>query len=235
MNKDRLMNHSGDPFNHHKTICSASLILSGADKCEAAAHYLRLHFEELDRFSFNQTHPKSMDKKLDIEKNRFFAIFKTKYLELTDIEYTKTYTDVEAKMVKDLTGSLLSKGFTCDEFLGWLFDVFLPVEPKFSPPMVKFVCSGFVVNRFLFENKDVMKQKQEAALRQKEVLDLISRARILIRQSSSKEEAEEVKKFIKKYSEEGIISVLRDSVELFEKKQKEKSSQESQMNQELGG
>ena len=80
-----------------------------------------------------------------------------------------------------------------------------------------------------------MKQKREAAMRQKQVLDLISRARILIRQSSSKEEAEEIKKFIKKYSDDGIIVVLRDSVELFEKKQKERISQAGQINQEVGG
>ena len=232
MNKEKLISHSSDLISQHKTICSASFIMSGASKCETAAHYLRLHFEELDRFSFDQTHPKSIDKKLDLEKNRFLAIFKTKYLELTDLEYPQAYSDVEVKMIKQLVGSLLEKGFTCDEFLKWVFDDFLKAEPKFSPPSAKFTCSAFVVNKFLFENKEAMKQKHEQAMRQQQVLDLIARARIMIRQSGSKEEAEEIKKFIKKYSDDGVIAALRDSVESFEKRQKVRMSQE---NKELGG
>jgi hypothetical protein len=189
---------------------------TGMNECDSIMHYIQLSIEEARRFRYNTTHPQSQDKKLDLERSRFFAIFKAKYLELTDIEYPRAFTDVEAKMVKQLNESLLEKNFTCDEFLSWLFDVFLPVETKFSPPAIKFACSGWVVNRFLFENKDVMKLKAEQVVRQKQVIDLVNRARVLIRQSKTKENAEEIKNFIKKYQSDGIMSVLRDKVEFFE-------------------
>lgn len=236
MNRDRLNNCTSESFKQFETAFVAIVSLSGVDKCESAMHYFRLGIEELKRFLFNMANPQSHDKKLDIERNRFFAIFKGKYLELTDIEYPKTYGEVEAKMIKQLMESLLDKNFTCDEYLSWFYDVLLVSEPKFKPPTIKLACSGWVVNKFLFDNKDVMKQKQEQVIRQKQVIDLINRARVLIRQSKTKEEAEEVKNFIKKYQSDGIISMLREKVELFEKRYREVKAQEGiQGSPEAGG
>ena len=236
MSKDKSINCSSDSLKNFETAFAAMAAMSGVDKCESAMHYFRLGMEDLKRFLFNMAHPQSLDRKLNIEKDRFFAIFKGKYLELTDIEYPTNDSPIEAKMIKQLNESLLEKNFTCDEFLSWFFDVFLVAEPKFKPPHIKLACSLWVVSKFFFENKDVMKQKQEHALRQKQVIDLINRARVLIRQSKTKEEAEEIKNFIKKYQVDGIMSMLREKVELFEDRYKVIESQENnQVSSGTGG
>lgn len=234
MNKDKSINYN-DPVKLFETLIISAAAATGMDRCSPVGHHIQLAIEEARRFKYNLTHPQSNDQRLEIEKRRFIAIFKNKYLELTDNEYCRVISDIEAKMIKQLNENLLEKNFSCDEFLQWLFDIFLPVEPKFSPPAIKFVCSHFVIDKFFFENKDVMKQKKEQVLRQKQVIDLINRARVLIRTSSSKEEAEEIKNCIKKYRDEGIMTVLRDKVEFFEKKHLDNPPKDNQASSEVGG
>ena len=194
--------------------------MAGIDKIPAACHYLQLACQEINRHMFEQKNPVSTHHKEDAERRRYFTIFKTRFRELGDFEYTSVITPVEAKMVGQLCESLAEKGFTVDEYLQWMFDVFLPVNDKFNPPQLKWSCCAFIVNKFLYENKDLMNTRKNDKLNSKLTTDLINRARVCMRKASEQaktEDAEKMKKVIKDFWDGGIvIDEMRKLVEGYE-------------------
>lgn len=151
-------------------------------------------------------------------RKKFITIFKNRYLHLTDLEYSRAITGVDCKLINQLSTLLEDNGFDVDEFLRWTFEVFLEENPKFCPPTIKLSCSNFIVDKFLFEHKDVIKKRKNDQLRKKEALDLISRARVLMRffdgESSIKNKIVEM---LKSYRDGSImIQEMRKEVESLE-------------------
>lgn len=195
--------------------------LSGLGVTEAAKHKLQLYKEEILREQFNANHtqdePTSRD---DLHKRRFIAIFQTRYLELTDQEYPSAVTGLDTKIVSQVSSILVKKGFEVDDYLRWVFEVFIPDNRKFFPPTLKLVCSDFMVHKFLCENKDLMKEREEQRLRNREAIDLINRARILIRESPDNDVdfITSIKKVVKNFHDKTImIDGLRNEVIRHEK------------------
>lgn len=194
--------------------------MAGIDKIPAACHYLQLACEEINRHMFEQKNPAVTHHKEDAERRRYLTIFKTRFRELGDFEYSTVVTPVEAKMVSQLCESLAEKGFSADEYLKWLFEDFLPKNDKFSPPQLKWTCCGFAVHKFLYENKDLMNKRKGDKLNSKLTTDLINRARVCMRKASEQgktEDAEKIKKVIKDFWDGGIvIDEMRRLVEEYE-------------------
>jgi hypothetical protein len=185
--------------------------------------------EEVDRHHFNSNHQVSSHDRDNADKRTFIAIFRNRYLESTDFEYPISITNIDAKLISQVSRSLRDKGFTCDEYLKWLFEVFLPENTKFLPASVKFSCSGFVLTKFFYDNKEMMKEKQEKEIRKRESLALMARGRQIIRQSKNIAEIEKVKNTIKDYLEQRImIDGLRKGIEECEKMQAQTMTQETQ-------
>jgi len=203
--------------------------LTGADKIPAVVQHIQLIEQEVDRHHFNSNHQVSSHDKDEADKRTFIAIFRNRYLESTDFEYPVSVTGVDIKLISQVNKSLQGKGFTCDEYLKWLFEVFLPENTKFLPATVKFSCSNFVLTRFFYDNKEMMKEKQEKELRKRESLALMSRGRQVIRQSKTPAEVEKVKNIIKNYMEGRImIDGLRKGIEECERMQSRPMAQETQ-------
>lgn len=189
----------------------------GIDKISGAVHYLQLVGDEIDRYSFEQKNPVSINQKENSERRSYIAIFKTRFLELADFEYDKAITPVEAKMISQISKYLNDRGFSVDEYLRWMFEDFLPVNEHFCPPSIKWSCCNFAVTRFLYEYKDLMKQRKDQSVVSKLSVDLINRARVCIRMSEP-EEVEKIREVVKKFSEGGIIlDDMRKIVESYEK------------------
>lgn len=190
----------------------------GIDKCSEACHYLQLATDEIERYLFEEENPVVTRHRDDAERRKYITIFKTRFLELTDFEYDKAITPVEAKMINQLCISLREKGFTIDEYLGWMFEDFLPTAEKFCPPQLRWTCSDFIVSKFLYEHRERLKQKKEQELKSKISLDLINRARTCMRQLGT-EDLEKIKEILKRFISGGImIDEMRKTVEFFEAK-----------------
>ena len=188
----------------------------GVDKIPGACHYLQLAGDEIDRYLFEQKNPASTHHREDMERRKFIAIFRTRFLELTDFEYDKAITPVEAKMISQLCDNLAEKGFSVDEYLKWMYEDFLPTAEKFCPPQLRWSCSEFIVHKFFYENRDLMKQRKEQSANSKLSLDLINRARVCMRQTKPVE-VEKIKDAIKKFYDGGIvIDEMRRIVESYE-------------------
>lgn len=192
----------------------------GIDKIPAACHYFQLAGEEIDRSLFEQKHPNTSHHREDAERSRFIAIFKSRWLAVTDFEYDKAINPQEGKQIAQLCQQLTEKGFTVDEYLQWLYEVFIVESPKFCPPQIKWACSGMCVHKFFYDNKDTMKQRKDAAMRSKQSVDLVNRARYCMRQAQPGE-VEIIKELVKKFSEGGIvIDEMRQAVEKYEEAQR---------------
>lgn len=191
----------------------------GIDDIPSIYHHVELLGQAVARHVFEQNHKMSPQKKVHSDRKRFIAIFKRRYIESYDLEYTRKVTPVEGKQINQANKMLLGDGFTPDEYLEWLFDDFLVENPKFSPPTIKSSCSHFTLHQFLVANKErrVAKKRQE----QDRIsgMDLITRARGLLRGELEAGEIKKLKDALKSYSEKDImLSEFRKIVEAIEEK-----------------
>jgi len=193
----------------------------GLDSYPRLVPYLDNEDQAIEREIFEETHKTSPLKKLNIEAKKYVAIFKQRYLQLTDLEYTRPLSPVDAKLMRQVTKALMDVGFEVDEYLKWMFEEFLVENPKFCPPSIKWSGSGFVLDKFLFDHKEKMRERKEAEVRKREMMDLINRARALMRgfvEGGKPDEKEKVKELLKKQRDEGImVSEFRRQIEAFER------------------
>ena len=127
--------------------------MTGVGEDPEISHYIKLCQEQVERKIFERTHKISPLKKLNIEAKKYVAIFKQRYLQLTDLEYNRQVSPVDAKLMRQVTKALMDAGFEADEYLKWMFEDFLVENPKFCRPNIKWSGSAFVLDKFLYENK----------------------------------------------------------------------------------
>lgn len=225
MSKNKIERHP-IPDNHGRAFMATVWTMArafGIDKIPAACRYFQLASDEIDRALFEQKNPVVTRFKEDAERKKFITIFKGRYLQLTDLEYNSVINPMEARMISQVCVSLIGKGFSPEEYLQWLFDDFLPLNDKFVPPPIKFTCSGFTLNKFLYERKDQLKQKKDEALRSQLYVDLVNRARVCMRQNP--DEKEKLVRAVEKFTSGGImLEDMRKLVEGYEEAYKQKQA-----------
>jgi len=176
--------------------------------------------QAVEREIFEMTHKVPVKDKMAADLKKYVAIFRQRYLQSTDLEYVRTFTPIDGKMVKQVSKALADDGFTVDEYLKWIFEEFLVENPKFNPPNIKWSCSGFVLDKFVYEHRHKMKERREVEARRNEMLALVNRARQLMRgfvAANMPDEKEKVKELLKKLRDEGIIvGEFRKYIEAFE-------------------
>jgi len=153
----------------------------GIDEVPEVYHYVELLGQAIERQIVESKFSDSSQNRTVVDRRKYITIFKNRYLHLTDMEYTRAITGVDGRLINQIIKALNDNGFEVDEYLTWLYGDFLVENPKFCPPSIKFSCSNFVVEKFLYEHREKIKQRREDQVRKKESLDLIARARVLIR------------------------------------------------------
>jgi len=195
----------------------------GIEEVPEVYHYIELLGQAIERHIAESRFTGSPQGRLSVDRRKFISIFKNRYLSTTDLEYTRAITGIDGRLINQLNKALGDNGFEVDEYLTWLFDSFLSENPKFNPPSIKFACSNFVVEKFLYEHKDKIKQRREDKIRKKESMDLISRARILIRHYQDNAEMKNIiVDVLKGYRDGGImLEKMRSEIERIEKSVRE--------------
>ena len=202
-------------------IVYAMLEPFGMDKVPEVMHYVELLAQAVDRHMFNAAHPEQTNRRENEGRRRFIAVFKQRHLHHTDLEYSRPVVPAEGHNIVSTIKTLEEKGFATDEFLQWVFEVFFEENPKFNPPSIKFVCSRFVVEKFIYENREKIRQKREDQARREEALRVIGRGREvirLLRDSDRREEMGKMVEMLKRYRDGGIMmDELREYIQKAEK------------------
>jgi uncharacterized protein YeeX (DUF496 family) len=159
----------------------------------------------------------SPQKKVHADRKRFIAIFKTRYAQSFDLEYTKSITPAEGKLINQVNKELLKNGFTADDYLKWIFDDFFIDNDNLGVPTAKSICSQWFLHTFLNANREIKEARKRQELDKKAGLDLIQRARGLIRCDMESKDVKKVSESMKDYGERRImLSEFRKVVETLE-------------------
>lgn len=97
------------------------------------------------------------------EKKKFIAIFKSKFLEYADFEHTEDITNVTSHLIVKLNERLIKEGTNSQEYLNWFFDEWAREErnKKYMPPTMSFVCTSWIVDKYMFMHKDSLRIRQK--------------------------------------------------------------------------
>jgi hypothetical protein len=190
----------------------------GIDQVPEVYRHVELLGEAVDRHIWEERHKVSPSRRVHGDRKRFISIFRARYLQLTDLEYHRQVTPIDAKLVNQVNRTLHEAGHDAEEYLKWLFENFLVENPKFCPPTMKQVCSNFFIHKFLYESKQGAVVDKEEESRKMEAQDLVARGRLLLRSGLSAENDEKVREKLKEYSEGHIIiHELRQFIEAVER------------------
>lgn len=212
---------SPDNIDRFESIIAHLLTPLGIDTIPEIMHYVTLLVNACDRYMFEVNH-KSPQSKLNHERKKFIVVFKARYLQLTDMEYPRAITDIDCKMINNLVKQLGEKSLAIEEYLKWLFEDFLPKNDKFNPPTLRFACGNIASERYFYEYKDLSKERSKEETRQKEVLDLVERAKVIMRMPVGEQFREKVKMLLKNFKTASImISEFRTGIERLEREAKE--------------
>ena len=98
------------------------------------------------------------------EKRRFLAVFRQRYNEYCGFPYEQTVDPTVLFIVGELVSRFIQEGTNSVEYLQWFFEDFMKDEynkKKFAPPTLNIAVSRFVVDKFMFLNKDSMKVRKQ--------------------------------------------------------------------------
>jgi len=202
----------------------------GINDIPDVSNHIELLGQSVERHLFDSRLGGSPQDRSVANRKKFITIFKARYLHLQDLEYTRPITGVDGKLIGQLVKNLTENKFEVDEFLAWLFDEFLPANQKFCPPAIKLCCSAFIIDKFLYDHKDLRKQRKEGEVKKLDQMDLMSRGRILIRTYKEGNNQEALKKIVELHQEFSgdkiTVDSFRAGIEAMEKQEREKAPQE---------
>ncbi len=98
-----------------------------------------------------------------VEKKRFIALFKKKYVESCNMQFTDPITPVNQVNISRVITDLKAEGGRYNEFIEWFFDDYCSLEEnkKFMPPQINYMCSNFVVKKYIYNMKDTFRMRKE--------------------------------------------------------------------------
>jgi hypothetical protein len=196
-----------------------SIILSmvepfGVDKVPGVFRQVEALGQSVERYQVEKRFNVSPKKRIHADRKQFIAIFKSRYLQLTDFEYSRAITGIDGRMIGQVCKELQKREIEIAFYLKWLFEEFLVDNEKFCPPTFKFACSALAWEKFLFTNRERLKSQKQEDKATKEALEYIQRARVLIRNATDSGERKKITETIKAFGDGRImIAELRKFVE----------------------
>lgn len=104
------------------------------------------------------------EKNAQNEKKRFLAVFRQRYNEYCGFPYGAPVDATELFIVGELAARLLQEGSGAVEYLQWFFEDFMRDEynkKKFAPPTLSLATSRYIVDKYMFVNRDNMKVRKQ--------------------------------------------------------------------------
>ena len=95
------------------------------------------------------------------DKAQFISLFKTKYYQYYDVEYSIKPTGTDMKMIGDLSGKLKGINSSFEEYVTWWFDEFLPNNKNIKPPCIKSLSSNHWLQQFKVDHSSIIKNRKK--------------------------------------------------------------------------
>ena len=153
------------------------------------------------------------DKKGADEKNVFFALYKQKYLEFTDMQYTGSFDTASRFITGNAISRLKNEGSSSQEYIDWFFNDFMSDEfnkKRYAPPQLKTALRNDIVDKFIYLNKDRLSVRKQDIANYKVKNALMTLATEYLKKSISKEFCKEFGQKVLDYSR-GDISLRKFS------------------------
>ena len=148
------------------------------------------------------------------EKKIFFAVFKQKYLEFSDIPYSGSFDTTTRFILGQTITKLESEGATSKDYLNWFFDEFMSDEfnkKRYAPPQIKTVLRNDILDKFLYWKKDFLKAKKQDVANYKVKNALMTLATEYLKKSIQKDFCKDFGQKVLDYSR-GDISLRKFSM-----------------------
>lgn len=135
--------------------------------------------------------------KLTNERKRFIAIFKSKYLDLTDMNYGETLDGIGIIKINKFVEKLIEQSSDSLEYLNWFFDDFarLEINKKYMPPSYGFVLQEWVVSKYFYANKDKFSIRKKDTLKSERRMVLTKLSVEMFNETQDKELGKEILDF----------------------------------------
>jgi len=167
-------------------------------------HHIGLLEESIGRHLLKLNGKASPQKTENSDRKRFIVIFKNRYQQLMDLEYSRTVVGADIKMIDQAVKELIGKGFTIDEYLAWVFEDFLVDNSHFRPPTIKAICGQYVCHSFFDNNKEMREARERKETDKRAGLDLIGRTRVLLRSGLGENYVDLIKRTLKGYRDKEV-------------------------------
>jgi hypothetical protein len=148
------------------------------------------------------------------DRAQFISLFKTKYYQHYDVEYSVKITNVDMKIIGDLSGKLKEVNSSFEEYITWWFDDLLPNNKNIKAPCFASLSSGHWIQQFKVANSSVIKKRKKKTDDKLLSSNALEKARELMRVyrekdrgRAKKEETDKIKalaRYILDYTEQKI-------------------------------
>ena len=144
-----------------------------------AMKYWALVEQEIAKHIFNSALPDTTVAKMAQARSQWIAIFLAKYKERSGHDYFNI-GPAEAKSINRFLDIMQKRGgyFTNEDFLNWVFDVFLEAHPE-RTFTISTLTSNYTIDSFFLANKDLEEQKKRDAIIGAERMAWLGRLRTL--------------------------------------------------------
>ncbi len=115
------------------------------------------------------------------DRAQFISLFKTKYYQYYDVEYSVKITGTDMKIMGGLSGKLKEINSSLEEYLTWWFDDFLPNNKNIKPPCIGSLSSDHWLQQFKVDNSSVIKKRKKKTDDKLLSSNILEKARELMR------------------------------------------------------
>jgi hypothetical protein len=190
----------------------------GISEIPEAMKYIVLMDQEIMRHVHGQSLPEDVKGKHK-ERAAFILLFQNKYRKRFGYDYDRKVSPADAKLIVGALERLEKKNITIDEYLGWIFEVFLERNQE-RAVNISGVAGNYPIDAFIASNRELIERKMKEGVEGAERLAFVNRINVLRRKFRGTDKEAGIESLVKEYKERKIsFEGLKSKVIVMEKMQ----------------
>lgn len=174
----------------------------GISEIPEAMKYIVLMDQEIKRYVMGQSLPEDTKGKHK-ERAAFILCFQNKYRKRFGYDYDRKVSPADAKLIVGALERLEKKNITIDEYLGWIFEVFLDRNQE-RAVNISGVAGNYPIDAFIASNRELIERKMKEGVEGAERLAFVNRINVLRRKFRGTDKEAGIESLVKEYKERKI-------------------------------